>query len=64
MGHKSSYHGSLSLCLMDKDSYWDLLESITGDNRLLNYPMSVRPSALVEKGLARLLKVPVSEKSW
>lgn len=36
---------------------------VTGDKRLSTYPMSVRPSVLVENGLARLLKVPVSEKS-
>lgn len=64
MGHKSSCRGSLSLCLMDKDNYWKSLESTIGANRLSIYPMSVRPSALVENGLARLLKFPVSEKSW
>ena len=63
MGHKSSRRGSLTLYLMDKDNYWKLLELLTYDNRLSNYPMSVWPKVLVKNGLGRLLEVPVSEKS-
>ena len=60
---KSSCRGK-PLYLMDKDNSWKLLGLITRDDKFLNYPISVRPRALVENGLARLLKVPVSGKSW
>lgn len=54
----------MPLGLMDKDNSWKLLGPITRFDKFSNYPMSVRPRALVENGLARLLKLPVSEKSW
>lgn len=60
---KSSCRG-MPLGLMDKDNSWKLLGTITRVDKFSNYPISVRPRALVENGLARLLKVPVSEKSW
>ena len=56
--------GSLSLGLMDKDNSWKPLELTAWDSIFSIYPMSVRPRALVENGLARLLNVPVSENSW
>ena len=63
MGYKSSCRG-MPLCLMDKDNSWKLLGLVRRGSKFSSYPISVRPRVLVENGLARLLKVPVSEKSW